>query len=309
MQALRAPCRIAAWLPSLGVLAALQTGLAQPAANRAYTLPLTSYVPTPGRVAGQLLKARINGGPPLRMLLDSGATHVTIDSRTASRTGVSAATDLLLVGLGAWPPAAVREGRAETIAVGDLEFRDCVVDVAPSRLAEGLDGVIPTALFSGFLMRLDLPAKALELLPLPDGPRPRSPDSAEFVAVRNLLFVPAILNQSQQGYVLLDTGACYTAISRGMAHSLKSSLGEAVQMKASGGTIEGERVASGVQFQVAGREFRTDPVVALDLTTANKFNGVEMAGLLGYPDLQNIVLTIDYRNSLVEIGPRTERRR
>jgi hypothetical protein len=80
-------------------------------------------------------------------------------------------------------------------------------------------------------------------------------------------------------------------------------------MQGSAGTIEGERVASGVRFQIAGREFRTDPVVALDLTTAGRFNGIEMAGLLGYPDLQSSVLTIDYRNSLVKIEPKAERRR
>jgi hypothetical protein len=192
-----------------------------------------------------------------------------------------------------------------------LEFRNCVVDVAPAQLAEGIDGVIPTALFSDFLIRLDLPAKTLELGPLPDGPpaQAQMPGVTQFVAVKNLLLVPAVLNRVRQGYVLLDTGACYTAISREMARSLNSSLGEPVRMQGSGGAVDGRRVASGVQFQVAGQEFRADPVVALDLTTANQFNSREMAGLLGYPDLQSSVLTIDYRSSLVRIEARAERRR
>jgi hypothetical protein len=306
----------AAVLSLLGALAAIQPGLAQPAgepqpaaADHRYTISLASYVPIPGQVAGLLLKARINGGAPLRMLLDSGATHVVVDSRAASRTALSASSALVLVGLGTWPPSTVREGRAETVAVGDLEFRDCVVDVAPSRLSEGIDGVIPTALFSGFLLHLDLPAKTLELAPFPDGSGPRPPGFAPFVAVKNLLFVPGVLNQTQPGYVLLDTGASYSAISRGVARSLRSSLGEPVRMQGSAGEIEGERVQSGVRFQVAGREFRTDPVVALDLTTPSKYNGVEIAGLLGYPDLRNSVLTIDYRDSLVKIEPKAERRR
>lgn len=301
----QAACRNGvAVLSLLGLLPAIQAGWAQP---RSYTVPLTSYVPIPGHSAGLLLKARINGGPPLRMLLDSGATHVVVDSRAAARTGLAAASSLVLVGLGTWPPSQVREGRAATVAVGDLEFPDCVVDVVPRRLAEGIDGVVPTALFSSFLVRLDLPAKTLELAPFPDGSAPQPPGFAPFVAIKSLLFVPAILNQVQRGYVLLDTGACYTAISRGMARSLRSLLGPLMQMQGSAGTVQGERVESDVRFQVAGREFRTDPVVALDLSMPNKFNGVEMAGLLGYPDLRTSVLTIDYRNSLVKIETKAAR--
>ena len=38
--------------------------------------------------------------------------------------------------------------------------------IADDRLPDGPDGVLPLAAFSGFLIRLDIPAKTIELLPI-----------------------------------------------------------------------------------------------------------------------------------------------
>ena len=43
-----------------------------------YTLKLESFVPAPGKAMGVLLKARINGGHTLNLLLDSGAEHLVV---------------------------------------------------------------------------------------------------------------------------------------------------------------------------------------------------------------------------------------
>ena len=62
--------------------------------GRIYSLNLTPYVSDAGNVAGLLLEARINGGPLLRLLLDSGAARIALDARASSRSGVAAPADL-----------------------------------------------------------------------------------------------------------------------------------------------------------------------------------------------------------------------
>jgi len=45
-------------------------------ASPIYRLKLDPFVAPPVRMVGLIVKARINGGPPLRLLLDSGASMI-----------------------------------------------------------------------------------------------------------------------------------------------------------------------------------------------------------------------------------------
>lgn len=268
-----------------------------------YRLKLDSFVPMPNRAGGVLVKTRINGGPPLRLLLDTGAENITIDSRSASRSALSTVSDSFLVGAGDSPTKVARRGLAETVETGELVFRRCRVDVVRGRVVDGADGVIPLALFGGFLLRLDLPRRTLDLMPYPEGEPSSRGGFTPAVPKGDLLLARATLNEAHEGYVLLDTGASYTAISRGMARALRSWPVSTVQMRGANGDVSGDVVEAAVRFQVGGRELTPVLVVALDLTTVSAYNGIEIIGVLGYPDLSNSVLTVSYRDALVRIGP------
>jgi len=270
--------------------------------DRTYSLRLTSYVPAPGQVEGLLLKAGVNGGPLLRLLLDTGAAHVVLSRAAAAKSGFSATSNLALVGFGALPATDVKSGMARSIEIGSLKLRNYPVDVAPDKLPEGLDGVIPVGLFRGFLIRVDLPGKTLELAPYSEEP-PAADGFVRAVPTRDLLFVPATLNQAHKGYVLLDTGAVCSVISRQAARDLNSLFLESEEMQGGSGPIAGRRLASGIRFQIAGRELAADPVMAVDLSSISRFHGFEIAGLVGYPDLRTSVITVNYRDSLVSIEP------
>lgn len=56
---------------------------------RSYTLPLSSFVPAPGRTVGVFLKVGINGGRPLRLVLDSGAEHIVVSAGAAHALSLS----------------------------------------------------------------------------------------------------------------------------------------------------------------------------------------------------------------------------
>ena len=286
-------------MPRASAPAASGTRLISP--YREYVLPLTSFAPAPDRVAGVLLKARINGGPVLRLLLDSGAEQIAIDRRAAAKSALQAVSDFLLVGAGDSPTRAAAAGIAERVEIGPVAFANCPVNVVRGPVADGVDGVIPVSLFGGFLVRLDLPARTLALTPYPDGAPARTAGFSPTIPNRNLLLTKAALDDAREGYVLLDTGAAYTGISLQTARALRSRPVESFHMQGAAGAVAGEMVEPGIRFRIADQELTADHPVALDLTTVSRYNGVEMIGVLGYPELRNTILTVNYRDALVGI--------
>jgi len=261
-----------------------------------YELRLRPFYPVPSRPAGVLLHGRINGGPPLRLVLDSGAGFIVMGAKAARSAGICAESEMELVGLGSRP---ARVGRAETVEIGPVRFRNCRVAVVDGNVIEGADGVIPLSLFSDFLLRLNLPEKMLELIPYPRGQDPASP-SSRGVTQRELL-VAAVLNGKQSGHVILDTAAFCSAISREVAGSPRGHLAPEIRIGAGTGAATGQLVSFAVHFQIAGQEVIPNEVVALDLSNLSRHCGMDVVGVLGFPALRPYVLTISYRNALVKI--------
>jgi hypothetical protein len=263
-----------------------------------YELKLRPFNPIPNRPAGVLLHGRINGGPPLRMVLDSGAGFIVIGAKAARSAGLSGSSRMEMVGLGSRP---ARVGWAETVEIGPVRFRNCRVALVEGNVIEGADGVIPLSLFSDFLLRLNLPEKMLGLIPYPRGQDPASPSSRE-VTQRDVLLVAAVLNGTQSGHVVLDTAAFCSAISREVAGSPSGSrLAPEIGIGAGTGAATGQLVPSAVHFQIAGLELIPNEVVALDLWNLSRHYGMHVVGVLGFPALRPYVLTISYREALVKI--------
>ena len=262
-----------------------------------YELKLRPFFPAPSPAAGVLLHACINGGRPLRLLLDSGAECIVIGAKAARATGISAGSEMELVGLGS---RLSKVGWAETVEIGPLRFRNCRVARVEGHVIEGADGVIPLSLFSDFLLRLNLPDKTLGLIPYPLGQDPASPPSRG-ATQRDLLLVEAVLNGKQSGRVVLDTAAFYSAVSREVAGSPRGPLAPEIRIGAGTGAATGQLLSSAVHFQIAGQELVPNEVVALDLSNLSRHYGMEVVGVLGFPALRPYVLTISYRNSLVKI--------
>ncbi len=265
-----------------------------------YDLKLGAFYPAPRRPAGVILHVCINGGRPLRLVLDTGAEFIVIGSKAARPISLSSVSELELVGLGARP---ARVGRAETVEIGPLSFRNCRVAMVDGRVIEGADGVIPLSLFSEFLLRLDLPEMTLGLIPYSRELDPAVPP-APGVTKHDLLLAPTVLNGKQSGYVVLDTGAYCSAISREAARTLNGfPIVPEVRLAAGTGAATGRRVSSIVHFAIADQDLTPNEVVALDLSNLSRHYGVEVIGVLGFPALSNYLLTIDYRNARVKIQP------
>jgi predicted aspartyl protease len=276
-----------------------------PVAGPQYRIKLGPFVVPPTRTAGLEIGARINGGPSLRLLLDSGAQCLTVDRRAAEKSGCTGGTELDLVGAGAPAATLAKMRHAQTVQVGDLVLHDVPVVIENRKLADGIQGVLPLSLFDGFLIRLDLPAKRLDLLPYP--PEPGQPEGTIGTIESNrVLFVKGTVNEKSEGYFLIDTGASYSAISENLARDLKisESLAEHVPLQAGTAALDAPLVRGSVRLRLGSRPVATDSVVAVDLSTSSRYHQLEISGLIGYPALSGSVLTVSYRDKFIRIEPR-----
>jgi hypothetical protein len=278
---------------------------ARAGAQPIYRLKLGPFVAPPTRTLGLVVTARINGGPPLRLLLDSGTQCIVLDRKAAVKSGCLGGADLDLVAAGASAPAVVKKLLAGTVDVGDLTLHDVPLLIGGRHLADGINGALPLSIFAGFLIRLDIPGKSLDLFPYPPE-QAETTGALKALSSNHLLFVKGTVNDAYEGYFLLDTGASYTAISRNVARRLNMSEALAPHLPLGGGTenIDAPLVGDSVRLRVGTTEFATGPVVAVDLSTASQYHKVEMSGLIGYSVLRQSILTVNYRDGLIRIEPK-----
>jgi len=112
----------------------------------------------------------IINGQKSKLMLDTGAGGIVINRKLASRAGVQKIAGIHLGGIGDKGEADAYAGHADSIRVGNLEFRDCTVEVVERRSVAEEEGLIGADVFQKFLIELDFPSRKMSLRQLP--PRP-----------------------------------------------------------------------------------------------------------------------------------------
>ncbi len=279
-----------------------QSGPRLAAPYRHYSLKLTPLLNDSYLATGLALKARIAGGGTLNLLLDSGAEDLILPRRTAGRLGLRPESSVDVVGFGASirPTTRLAPARLET---GGLALDDCPVLATDQPMREGVDGVVPMAFFASFLLRLDIPAKLLDLDPYPTG---KSGDAADFVAARadrNTLFLPSQMD-GRLAYLMLDTGAGVSGVSPRTASAWRNYAARSRNISLAGGAgrVAGLLLPEGVTFRVGGQMLAADPAAVVDLSGISIAHRFEISGVIGFPALRRSVVTVNYRDALVRLA-------
>jgi hypothetical protein len=270
------------------------------AADGSHRIKLERFVAPPYGVAGVLVRARINGSPPMRLLLDSGAQYVVLNRAAAARTGCTGGSEMELVGAGDSSARSVKLQTAAGIEVGDLTFHNVPLLVADRVFADGIQGAMPLSMFADYLVQIDFPGKELRL-----SPYPASTDREGAVATltsNQLLFVRGTANETRGGYFLLDTGSAYTAISSSLARQLDVSDALSEHVPLSGGTtnVHAALVTGAVRLRFSPRPF-AGPIIAVDLSTISRYHNFNVVGLIGYNALSESLLTVNYRDGFIRL--------
>ena len=265
----------------------------------AYRLALSGFRPNGSGVAGMLVAARINGGRPLRLLLDTGARGIVIDSGAARRLDLETMAASRLGGFGDARRGESRVALARSVTFGGLALADCLVEVAGQSLTAGADGVIGADVFESFRIGVDGRAGILQLTPYDDSPRDASQVSVPAIGIGKLLLVKVRVQGGSPGLFLVDTGAAFIMVSWQYLPTA-GEAGRLVQMQGAQGAIGSAFRTGPLAFEVGGLALADAAPLVMDLRPVSEAQGIEIAGILGYSTLGKSRFTIDLRNGLLE---------
>jgi predicted aspartyl protease len=264
------------------------------------------------RVRGFSLHVSINGIKSLRLLVDTGASGILVNTKEGNKLGLSNLSDAIFSGIGDdRKHQTARVGIAERVMMGKVEFADYPIEVSDRKFEEDCDGLIGTEVFSDFLVTLDFTARKVRLEPLPNHrPDDEGPFNREitenlkgFAPVFRFghhLLISTRVNDSRPVLFLLDTGAAHTIISNEFAAEVTKVRRDAeTVVHGVTGRVKEVYTANEFLLQFANFRQRNLDTLSFDLSKQSKRMGTEMSGIIGLQLLALFTVTIDYRDGLV----------
>lgn len=269
--------------------------------------------------------------------VDTGASGLVIGRSIAERAGLKPDTKIQINGIGDNGPQGGYIARADSIRVGSLEFRDCMVEVSDRQDIVGVDGLIGADVFSNFLVTLDYPMRKFLLGPLPPrptdaggtaaslnteggeqasggntssadaaGPQDRfmSPTVKDYAPVfrsGHMLIIPTLLNGTTQRLFLVDSGAFSSSISPEAARAVtKVHGGSPVGVQGISREVKKVATSDKIVLTFAGIQQRNNDLISFDTSGISRSAGMEVSGILGHTVLRELTISIDYRDGLVK---------
>ena len=262
------------------------------------------------------LQVKFNDRASAVLLLDTGASGITVGRKLGEKAGVVKIGDTYIGGIGDQGPVESYFGWVDKINIGGLEFRNCIVEVSSKTDIVDEAGLIGADVFDKFLITLDFKNWKLLLAPLPKNPnasgnddelqdRYIAPEMQSFTKIwrfGHALVIPVVVSDTAVGNFILDTGAGINSITPRLGRQItKLSRGEYFMKGVSGKVTE---VLSGDKaiLQFGQMRVRSDDIPVFD-SSVSRHEGTEIGGFIGIRTLVQMKFTIDYRDGLVNFEP------
>jgi tetratricopeptide (TPR) repeat protein len=248
------------------------------------------------------LRVRLNDRATVTLLVDTGSSGVTITRKLAEKIGARKLSEQALEGVGKSGPAVGYKAWVDKIVIGDLEFHDCFVQATPREIAE-VDGIIGMDVFSKYLVTLDMPARKLRLEPMPAQSNegdPAKPEAfSQTFTLGHFLLLPTEVGKKATGLFVIDSGSNANTISPELARSIPEMRAFNSPMSGASGVVNSAFIADDAMLRFA-KVNRSDRISTLDLHSVSKDLGIEVSGQIGFSAMENMKLTINYRDGLVQ---------
>lgn len=258
------------------------------------------------RLRGYSLQVKLNGRARASVMLDTGASGLTISRKLAEKIGAKKLSEHSLEGVGNAGPLKGYEAWVDNVTIGELEFHDCHVHVTPGRYPD-YDGLIGTDVFEDHLIIVDLPAHKLRLEPLPKlaeqtpGSVPASMGSlTRFYRFGHMLLMPTRVGGPARGLFLLDTGFSTSAISPQLARQVSKVRDSNLAVKGVSGSVKAVFTADEVVLEFSRFRRAYQDIATFDVHGLSKDLGTEVSGFIGFTTLKTMKMIIDYRDGLVD---------
>jgi hypothetical protein len=264
----------------------------------------------PNRKFGVGLQVRLNDRQAVHLMLDTGASGISISPKSAEKAGLE------ILGGESNETRGIGDGRprdsygylAAQVAVGDLAFGNFPIAVFDSAKTSAYDGLIGADVFRRFLVTIDFPHSSLVLDPFPNGQASGEPEDAGPLAggflramrFHNHLTIPTAVNQERPRLFLIDSGASTNMIDAAIAsESTRVSRDNYTNVHGVQGRVKDVARADRVTLTFAGFRQPNHDLLAMDMDKVSDSLGAAVSGILGMPVLWNMRLTIDYRDGAV----------
>jgi Flp pilus assembly protein TadD/predicted aspartyl protease len=246
-----------------------------------------------------IVQGRVNGSSPMDFILDTGSEQTVVSRQTAQRYGIQPITYTLSAGVGEVGLRGLELARLDTLDIGSLRIRNLPVLIKnpalrgiPKREGESFS---PISL--GMSMIIDYQRQLLTIgKDLPAG-------NAEFtlpMRIQRLALVRGVVNATNPGYFVVDTGGQVISISGEMADQIQASADlRRIPLKV-WGTSGWDRDA----FLLPGQNLNFDriaynnfPLVVLNLRAPSVLLGFQVGGIVGHKFLSNYRVAMDLARS------------
>jgi len=255
------------------------------------------------------IRVQFNESRGVDLLLDTGASGISVSPKVAERAGLE------ILGNQAAEVKGIGDERAQTsydylaseVRIGDVVFANVPISVFRAAKSQDFDGLIGADVFHQFITTIDFPRMELSLEPrsagIPsesDEPRDAGPPVSGFnraVRFGNHLALPTFINDGKPTLFLIDSGSSFnfidTTIGRESSKVYRDGDGG---IRGIQGKVKEVSRADRVTLLFAGFRQENPSLVAISLEKMSDSMGAAFGGVLGWPVLSQLVLTIDYRD-------------
>jgi len=303
--------------------------------TRTMEAPLTPMSKYPQYMRGYRLTVAVNRSDEA-LLLDTGASGIVLGREVAEHAGVTLLFRTVLGGIGGTGRTTGSIGFAESVKIGNMEFRNCPVRVTDEPFIGGAeDGLIGTDVFQQFLVDVDFPGEELKLSELPKRPgeqheelglssaeeqesgdgrldestaqdRYIAPEMQSFTRVYrfgHLLLIATSIGDVPPKLFVLDSGSASNVISLSAAEEVtKVHRRSNILMEGVTGSVRDVYTAKKAVIRFGHLAQQNQEIIGFDTTAQSENAGTEISGFLGFQTLRMLDIKIDYRDGLVNFA-------
>lgn len=267
---------------------------------------------------GYGLPVKFNDRAAATLLLDTGASGITVGRKLGEKAGVVKIADAYMWGIGDQGSVKGYYGWVDKINIGGIEFKNCIVEVSSRTDIADEAGLIGADVFEKFLVTLDFKEWKLLLSPLPKNPNAQAanddepqdryiaPEMQSYAKIWRFghdLVIPVVVSDTTMGNFILDTGAGINSVTPRIAHQVTKVGYQGYSVKGVSGQVKEVLNGNKAILQFAKVRVRSDDIPVFDTTSISNSEGTEISGFIGIRTLVQMKMTIDYRDGLVNLEP------
>jgi Flp pilus assembly protein TadD/predicted aspartyl protease len=252
-----------------------------------------------------IVKAKVNRGPAMDFVLDTGSEQTVISRETAARMGIRPIVNILSAGVGDLGVRELELTRLDELEIGSLKVQN-VPSIIKNPPLHGLptremESFSPLAL--GMSVVIDYDRQQLIMgAQLPE----EKADVELPLRMHRLAMVPGHVQGGAASFIL-DTGGQVISISTDTASGLERGEMRNIPLKVYGasGWDRDAFLMPGVDLNFNKIEYKNLSVVVLNLRAPSVLLGFRLGGIVGYKFLSRYRVAINLDKSIVQLQART----